>query len=58
MDGSFANQVPVQMDLCDAKFLGLSQADKAANLWLRILPKKLDEVAAGMMAGLVAGSPK
>ena len=52
MDGSFANQVLAQMHLWDAKFADLSPADKAANLWLRILPKKLDEeVAADMVAG-------
>jgi len=52
MDGSFANQVLAQMHLWDAKFADLSPADKAANLWLKILPKKLDEeVAADMVAG-------
>jgi adenosylhomocysteinase len=52
MDGSFANQVLAQMHLRDAKFADLSPADKQANLWLRILPKKLDEeVAADMVAG-------
>jgi len=52
MDGSFANQVLAQMHLWDAKFADLSPADKQANLWLRILPKKLDEeVAADMVAG-------
>ena len=52
MDGSFANQVLAQMHLWDAKFADLSPADKAANLWLKILPKKLDEeIAADMVAG-------
>jgi adenosylhomocysteinase len=33
-------------------FADLSEADKAANLWLRILPNKLDEeVAADIVAG-------
>jgi adenosylhomocysteinase len=52
MDGSFANQVLAQMHLWEAKFADLSAADKQANLWLKILPKKLDEeVAADMVAG-------
>ena len=52
MDGSFANQVLAQMYLWEAKFADLSAADKQANLWLKILPKKLDEeVAADMVAG-------
>jgi adenosylhomocysteinase len=52
MDGSFANQVLAQMHLWDAKFADLNPEEKAANLWLRILPKKLDEeVAADMVAG-------
>ncbi|MBT7331362.1 MAG: adenosylhomocysteinase, partial [Oceanospirillaceae bacterium] len=52
MDGSFANQVLAQMHLWEAKFANLSAADKQANLWLKVLPKKLDEeVAADMVAG-------
>ena len=52
MDGSFANQVLAQMHLWEAKFADLNEADKKANLWLKILPKKLDEeVAADMVAG-------
>jgi adenosylhomocysteinase len=52
MDGSFANQVLAQMYLWDAKFADLSPSDKQANLWLKVLPKKLDEeVAADMVAG-------
>jgi len=52
MDGSFANQVLAQMHLWEAKFANLSAANKAANLWLKVLPKKLDEeVAADMVAG-------
>jgi len=52
MDGSFANQVLAQMHLWDAKFADLSANDKQANLWLKVLPKKLDEeVAADMVAG-------
>jgi len=52
MDGSFANQVLAQMHLWEAKFANLNAADKQANLWLKVLPKKLDEeVAADMVAG-------
>ncbi len=52
MDGSFANQVLAQMYLWDAKFADLPAADKTANLYVRVLPKKLDEeVAADMVAG-------
>ena len=40
------------MHLREAKFIDQSEADKKANLWLKILPKKLDEeVAADMVAG-------
>ena len=52
MDGSSANQVLAQMHLWVARFSDLSLSDRTANLWLRILPKKLDEkVAADMVAG-------
>jgi len=52
MDGSFANQVLAQMYLWDAKFADLAEADKAENIYVRVLPKKLDEeVAADMVAG-------
>ena len=52
MDGSFANQVLAQMYLWDAKFADLSEAEKAENIYVRVLPKKLDEeVAADMVAG-------
>ncbi|NRA24204.1 MAG: adenosylhomocysteinase [Oleispira sp.] len=52
MDGSFANQVLAQMYLWDAKFADLSEADKAENIYVKVLPKKLDEeVAADMVAG-------
>jgi adenosylhomocysteinase len=47
MDGSFANQVLAQMHLFDAKF-----ADKGGDIYVEVLPKKLDEeVAAGMVNG-------
>jgi adenosylhomocysteinase len=52
MDGSFANQVLAQMYLYEAKFADLPAEEKASNLYLKILPKKLDEeVAADMVAG-------
>ena len=52
MDGSFANQVLAQMYLWDAKFADLNASEKAANIYVKVLPKKLDEeVAADMVAG-------
>ncbi len=52
MDGSFANQVLAQMHLWYGKFADLSETEKSQNIWLRVLPKKLDEeVAADMVAG-------
>lgn len=52
MDGSFANQVLAQMYLYEAKFADLPEAEKAENLYLKVLPKKLDEeVAKDMVEG-------
>ncbi len=52
MDGSFANQVLAQMYLYEAKFADLPAGQKAENIYVKILPKKLDEeVAADMVAG-------
>ncbi|NRB82019.1 MAG: adenosylhomocysteinase [Saccharospirillaceae bacterium] len=52
MDGSFANQVLAQMYLFEAKFADLAESKKTENLYLRVLPKKLDEeVAAEMVKG-------
>jgi adenosylhomocysteinase len=52
MDGSFANQVLAQMHLWDGKFADLPEMEKPQHIWLRVLPKKLDEeVAADMVAG-------
>jgi adenosylhomocysteinase len=52
MDGSFANQVLAQIHLWEAKFADLPAAAKSQHIWLRVLPKKLDEeVAAEMVAG-------
>jgi adenosylhomocysteinase len=52
MDGSFANQVLAQMYLFGQKFADLPADQKADNLYVKILPKKLDEeVAAEMVRG-------
>jgi adenosylhomocysteinase len=52
MDGSFANQVLAQIYLYEAKFADLSEAEKAENIYVKILPKKLDEeVAQDMVEG-------
>ena len=52
MDGSFANQVLAQMYLFDAKFADMPAAEKAENIYVKILPKKLDEeVARDMVEG-------
>lgn len=52
MDGSFANQVLAQMYLYEKKFADLPEAEKAANVYVKILPKKLDEeVAKDMVEG-------
>ncbi|MFZ2555180.1 adenosylhomocysteinase [Psychrobacter sp. BF1] len=52
MDGSFANQVLAQMYLFEEKFAELPVDERSENLYVRVLPKKLDEeVAAAMVAG-------
>jgi adenosylhomocysteinase len=52
MDGSFANQVLGQMHLFAEKFADLPESEKAAQIRVELLPKKLDEeVAAAMVAG-------
>ena len=52
MDGSFANQVLAQIYLWERKFADLPATDKKANLYVKVLPKKLDEeVAAEMVRG-------
>ena len=52
MDGSFANQVLAQMYLYEEKFAELPVDERLDNLYVRVLPKKLDEeVAAAMVAG-------
>jgi len=52
MDGSFANQVLAQMYLYEQKFAELPADKKAEGLYVKVLPKKLDEeVAAEMVRG-------
>ncbi|NRB37778.1 MAG: adenosylhomocysteinase [Pseudomonadales bacterium] len=52
MDGSFANQVLAQIYLWEGKFADLPEAEKTAALYVRVLPKKLDEeVAKDMVEG-------
>ncbi len=52
MDGSFANQVLAQIYLYDRKFADLPAGDKSDNLYVKVLPKKLDEeVAKDMVEG-------
>ena len=52
MDGSFANQVLAQMHLYEKKCADLPENEKAENITVELLPKKLDEeVAAGMVGG-------
>lgn len=52
MDGSFANQVLAQIYLFEAKFADLPAEEKRKNLYVKVLPKKLDEeVAKDMVEG-------
>ncbi len=52
MDGSFANQVLAQMYLFEKKFADLPAGEKAEGIYVKILPKKLDEeVAQDMVEG-------
>ena len=52
MDGSFANQVLAQMYLYERKFADLPAEQKTENLYVKVLPKKLDEeVAKDMVEG-------
>ncbi len=52
MDGSFANQVLAQIYLYEAKFADLPEEKKTENLYVKVLPKKLDEeVAKDMVEG-------
>ncbi|MEQ6884180.1 adenosylhomocysteinase [Salicola sp. Rm-C-2C1-2] len=49
MDGSFANQVAAQMYLFERKFADLPESEKKDNLYVRVLPKELDEEVAQYM---------
>ncbi len=52
MDGSFANQVLAQIYLYERKFANLPAEQKKEHLYVRVLPKKLDEeVARDMVEG-------
>jgi adenosylhomocysteinase len=52
MDGSFANQVLAQMYLYERKFADLPANQKKEHLYVKVLPKKLDEeVAKDMVEG-------
>jgi len=52
MDGSFANQVLAQIYLYERKFADLMEAEKAESIYVKVLPKKLDEeVAKEMVEG-------
>ena len=52
MDGSFANQVLAQIYLYERKFADMMDAEKTASVYVRVLPKKLDEeVARDMVEG-------
>jgi len=49
MDGSFANQVLAQIYLYEGKFAELPLDQKEKNLYVRVLPKSLDEEVAKYM---------
>jgi len=49
MDGSFANQVLAQIYLFEAKFADLAADEKPNNLYVKVLPKSLDEEVARYM---------
>ncbi|GLQ30581.1 adenosylhomocysteinase [Litoribrevibacter albus] len=52
MDGSFANQVLAQIYLYERKFADLMDAEKKESIYVKVLPKKLDEeVAKDMVEG-------
>ena len=52
MDGSFANQVLAQIYLYERKFANLLEGEKSDSLYVKVLPKKLDEeVARDMVEG-------
>ncbi len=49
MDGSFCNQVLAQIHLFKEKFADLDPAEKNESLYVKVLPKKLDEEVAELM---------
>ena len=49
MDGSFANQVLAQIEMYQRGFAKLPEADKANNIQIEVLPKRLDEEVARCM---------
>ncbi len=52
MDGSFANQVLAQIYLYERQFAHMMEAEKAESVYVKVLPKKLDEeVAKDMVEG-------
>ncbi|TVZ37430.1 adenosylhomocysteinase [Alteromonadaceae bacterium 2753L.S.0a.02] len=52
MDGSFANQVLAQIYLYEQKFADFPSHEKTQQLYVKVLPKKLDEeVAKAMVEG-------
>ncbi len=52
MDGSFANQVLAQIYLYERKFADMMEAEKKESIYVKVLPKKLDEeVAKDMVEG-------
>jgi len=52
MDGSFANQVLAQIYLYERKFANMMENEKKESIYVKVLPKKLDEeVAKDMVEG-------
>ncbi len=49
MDGSFANQVLAQIYLYEGKFADFPSHEKTQQLYVKVLPKKLDEEVAKVM---------
>ena len=49
MDGSFANQVLAQIYLYERRFADLMESEKSAEVYVKVLPKKLDEEVANDM---------
>ena len=49
MDGSFCNQVLAQIHLFKEKFADLDADKKNESLYVKVLPKKLDEEVAELM---------